>query len=260
MQRSERSFEKNGCPTLNLSESIDTSIGHINNCCQESIAVFCVCWFPKICKLIKSLFGRHVIKNWLSFFKIVMHCYFLFRCQNSTLCKNRTHLSIIYNYENISRVRNSLFHSSLFRSKSLPLKSDRERNALVALYKRATRAIGSQALFNKEQFAQQMCCFHQAFDSFSLIFPFLYPRANLSLFKRATGDIRSWSLLRRATVSDLLLKKSESLFRSFAHKKRVFRRKNQRVNSQPWIYLTVKLKKDPKLLGVLAWCSVKNVK
>ena len=80
--------------------------------------------------------------------------------------------------------------NSLFRSKSLSLKSNRKRIALVALQKRATRAIYSWSLFYKERrerFARflranrtfalslskneqlawkQICCFNHVFGSF----------------------------------------------------------------------------------------------
>ena len=39
--------------------------------------------------------------------------------------------------------------------------------------------------------------------------------------------------LQKSDGSDLLFSKKESLFRSFAHKKRAIRSKNQRANSQP---------------------------
>ena len=70
--------------------------------------------------------------------------------------------------------------------------------------------------------------FHHVFDSFSQLFPFLCPR-------RANRSHRS-SLrrsLQKNDGSDLLFSKKESLFRSFAHKKRTIRSKTQRANSQP---------------------------
>ena len=85
--------------------------------------------------------------------------------------------------------------NSLFRSKSLSLKSNRKRIALVALQKRATRAIYSWSLFNKERrerfarflranrtFAlslskisntlEKIRCFHHVFDSFCCFYHF----------------------------------------------------------------------------------------
>ena len=69
--------------------------------------------------------------------------------------------------------------------------------------------------------------FHHVFDSFSQLFPFLCPRANRS---HRSSLRRS---LQKSDGSDLLFSKKESLFRSFAHKKRAIRSKNQRANSQP---------------------------
>ena len=66
-------------------------------------------------------------------------------------------------------------------------------------------------------------CFHYVFDSFSLLFLILCPRG-----------IRSRLFFKKSDESDLLLEKKESLFRSFAHIKRVIRLKNQGANSQPW--------------------------
>ena len=53
---------------------------------------------------------------------------------------------------------------------------------------------------------ETFCIFHHVFNSFSLIFPFLYPRANHSrlslLHKRVTVSVWLPSLCKRATLSD----------------------------------------------------------
>ena len=104
------------------------------------------------------------------------------------------------------RVGNSLFSSSHFHSESLfraivsdsyrslqkIQKTNREWIALVALSKRVTWVICSWFTL----------CLSPCFDRFSLLFPFLCPRANHSLQN-----------------SDWLLSKSKLLFRSIKHKK-----------------------------------------
>ena len=59
---------------------------------------------------------------------------------------------------------------------------------------------------------KKMYCFHPVFDSFSLLFLFVCPRVNRSC--------RSFFSLQNSDGSDLLLEKSELLFRSLAHKKK----------------------------------------
>ena len=62
-----------------------------------------------------------------------------------------------YSWKGLSRVGNSLFHSSLFRSKSLFLKSDHERLALVDLLKRATVSKSLSLDFTKEWLWANRC-------------------------------------------------------------------------------------------------------
>ena len=81
----------------------------------------------------------------------------------------------------------------------------------------------------KSNSLKQICCFHHVFDSFSLLFPFLCPRANCSRSSLLRGS------LKKSDMSDWLLEKSESLFRSFAQKNEQFAQK-PRANSQPWVY------------------------
>ena len=79
--------------------------------------------------------------------------------------------------------------------------------------------------------------FHQVLDSFSLLFPFLCPRVNRS----RRSSLRCSFL--KSDGSNSLFSTSESLFHSFAHKKRAIRSKNLRANSQPW------RKQNPHLHG-----------
>ena len=75
---------------------------------------------------------------------------------------------------------------------------------------------------------QNICCIHHVFDSCSLFFPFFCPRAirsRPSLF----APVFFFKVLYDGIGSDSLLEKSECLFRSFTHKKRAIRRKNQRA-------------------------------
>ena len=156
----------------------------------------------------------------------------------------------------------SLLHSLLFLSKSLIIRSDNERFAHVALYKRATVSDSLMSLFTKEQcewftsdlnrlliknerFAQNILIFRFANRSrcSSLICSFLKSDlgdlncshhslqksdreqfAQVAHYKRAVGAIHSFS---RAN-------------RSFAHKKQANRLKNQWANSQPWTQLFFK--------------------
>ena len=62
-----------------------------------------------------------------------------------------------YSWKGLSRVGNSLFHSSLFRSKSLFLKSDHERLALVDLLKRASVSKSLSLHFTKEWLWANRC-------------------------------------------------------------------------------------------------------
>ena len=95
---------------------------------------------------------------------------------------------------NFCRVGNSLLRSFLFCSKSLILKSDCERLALLALYKRATMSKSLSLLFSTERCKQMACDLRESnakkkwfaqkiriFCMFYTFFPFLCPRANLSL-------------------------------------------------------------------------------
>ena len=125
-------------------------------------------------------------------------------------------------------------------------KSNREWTAIVTLYKEwwkriahgrsLTKSDVSDLLIFWEQITlwlfrsqktsdllKKNCCFHYVFDSFSLLFLIWSPRG-----------IRSRLFFKKSDESDLLLEKKESLFRSFAHIKRVIRLKNQGANSQPW--------------------------
>ena len=85
--------------------------------------------------------------------------------------------------------------------------------------------------------------FRHVVDSFLLLFPFVCPRANCSpccshcrSFLKSNHEqfAHTCCSLQTSNGSNLLLGKSESLFRSFTNKKRANRTKNQRANSQPW--------------------------
>ena len=82
------------------------------------------------------------------------------------------------------RVGNSLFGSTLFRSKSLILNSDRDQFALVALYKRATVSESLSLLFNMSDREQI---------------------ALVALYKRATMSESLSTSLKKSDVSDWLL-------------------------------------------------------
>ena len=72
---------------------------------------------------------------------------------------------------------------------------------------------------------------------------------SLLLFtKKWPWAIHSRCSLQKTDRSDLLFSKSESLFRSFAHKKQVICSKNQRANSQPWVYVTSSVPQSSNLL------------
>ena len=134
-------------------------------------------------------------------------------------------------------------------SESLSSLFDREQIALVAYYNLVTRANRSLtksnvcdwfvfwggialSLFDSQKRAirSKIRCFHHVFDSFSLLFPVLCPRANRSrrsslrhsFLKSKAGAIRSW---KRAN-------------RYFAHKKTKDLHKKQKANSQPCFSLT----------------------
>ena len=150
----------------------------------------------------------------------------------------------------------SLFALSLFALllKSLNLKSNCEHLADVALYKRATWANRSHGSLKIamwvicswfERISLQKIVIFICFDSFSA---FSCPRGNE---QRATGAICSWKTVNRSCClfvmsdlsdslpalftkewrRDLLFFRSISLFRSFAHKKRVNRSKNRWADS-----------------------------
>ena len=109
-------------------------------------------------------------------------------------------------------------------SESLSLLFDREQIALVAYYHLVTRANRSLtksnvcdwfvfwgrialSLFDSQKRAirSKIRCFHHVFDSFSLLFPVLCPRANCSrhsslrhsFLKSKAGAIRSWKRANR---------------------------------------------------------------
>ena len=168
-------------------------------------------------------------------------------------------------------IPSSLFALSL---KSSFLKSDREQFALITLYKKErlwanpTRCslqnsdFGQIALVTLKKRAMQANCSlslskNERFDQkkffimfltvISLFFPLLSPRANCpccsslwcSLQKSVCEQIAPITLYKRSSVSNSLFSKSESLFCSFAHKKRAIRLKNQRADSQPCFLLTI---------------------
>ena len=120
------------------------------------------------------------------------------------------------------RVGNSLFCSSLFRSKSLILKSDRQWFAHVALYKRANSSLIQANRTQKTSDSPKKFVFFVYIWRF---FPFLCPWANRSrcsslprsfLKSEVRNSLRSLitksdhervahiALYKRATVSDLL--------------------------------------------------------
>ena len=147
------------------------------------------------------------------------------------------------------------FSLSFFCSKSLIINSDREwfalyKRATVTLYKRATVSKSLSSLFIKEQpwanrsrrslknsdmsdlfvirgriaLKKRVICsntfqFFFVFDGFSLLFPFLCPRA-----KRFLHSSLCHSFFKRAICSHC----------SFSHKKRAICSKKQNENSQPW--------------------------
>ena len=78
------------------------------------------------------------------------HAIFLF-CNCARLRKGKNQTLWSSNCFSLIRVGNLPFRSSLFCSKSLILKSDCERLALLALYKRATMSKSLSLLFTKEQ-------------------------------------------------------------------------------------------------------------
>ena len=119
-----------------------------------------------------------------------------------------------------------LFRSSLFRSKSLFLKSNCER---FALYRRVMRANWSRCSLKKSDVSDSLvicvfalkkraiCSIKFVFLTVFTVFPLFMPKneSRLSLFAPS------------------LFSKRESLFCSFAHKKRATRSKKQKANSQP---------------------------
>ena len=139
-------------------------------------------------------------------------------------------------------------------------KSDCEGIPLVALYKIVTLGKSLLSLLTKERCKRialfrsqnnervdQKKCFIMFLTVISLFFPLLSPRANCpccsslwcSLQKSVCEQIAPITLYKRSSMSDSLFSKSESLFRSFAHKKRAIRLKNQRADSQPCFLLTI---------------------
>ena len=141
------------------------------------------------------------------------------------IAKPSSNLSRLTEREYFRGLRNLLalllIRSSLFCSKSLILKSDRECSlsslfnkfnhdheqiALVALYKRVTV---TKTLLVKEQrelfalknnrFAPKYLYFSYVFNSFSLLYPFLCPRANCS-----RRSLLRYSFLKRDRRNSLL--------------------------------------------------------
>ena len=159
----------------------------------------------------------------------------------------------------LTRIGNSLFHSSLFRSKSLILLSDCEQFALVALNKRPTVSDSLRSLMIKEgpsvngsvkerhewftldsseslskmsDFFQKIHNFRMFLTVFHCFSTYLYPRAN-----RSCSSLLSCSFLKSNesdSLSSLLTKMRPWAIRSFpwanrslAHKKRLIRSKNR---------------------------------
>ena len=158
----------------------------------------------------------------------------------------RGNLYSIFGSEVFVRVGNSPF-----RLKSLILKSDREQSLLLLFKDEQCEWIAgdsSELLAKNERIAWKI-------HIFCMFFQFLCPIANHSsqsllicsflkshlsdllplLFIKkqqwAIGSDRSWQ---KSKGSDLLVFTSESLFRSFAHKKRANCSKNPWAMSQPW--------------------------
>ena len=128
------------------------------------------------------------------------------------------------------------------RSRHALQKSYREWIALVALYKRATRVMHlwfALLLSKNKRLAEKKLYFSPCFWQFCTTFSLLCPRVSdksdslLSLFtKELLWAICSCSSLQKSDGSESPFSKSESLFRSFAHKKGAIRLKNLRTNSQ----------------------------
>ena len=129
-------------------------------------------------------------------------------------------------------------------SRSSLKKSDREKIALIALYKRVTRANHfltksdmtdllifweqiTLLLSKNEWFTQHF--FLHVFYSFSLLFLILCPRVKCS--RRLAP-----SLFFKEQWERFALRKECIVICSFAHIKRMIHLKNQTVNSQPWSY------------------------
>ena len=130
--------------------------------------------------------------------------------------------------------------------------------SLLLLFKKERCEWFAFLLSKIERFNRKNLYFSYVFKSFSLLFPFLCPRANgycrslvCRLFLKSNGSdslsslftkerpwaIHSHSFLQKSNGSDSLVSKNESLFRSFAHRKQLIWSKNQRANSQPWFVL-----------------------
>ena len=109
-------------------------------------------------------------------------------------------------------------------------------------------------LSKKERFARKIRSFHHVFYSFSLLFPFLCPRANRSrrsllcrsllkseelssLFTKEWPWAKSSRCsLKKSKIAICSLEKSESLFRPFAHKKEWLARKTKERIPSPALH------------------------
>ena len=113
------------------------------------------------------------------------------------------------------RVGNSLFCSSLFRSKSLILKSDRQWFAHVALYKRANSSLIQANRTQKTSDSLKKFVFFVCIWRF---FPFLCPWANRS---RCSSLLRSFLKSEvRNSLRSLITKSDCVWFAQVAHDKR----------------------------------------
>ena len=136
-----------------------------------------------------------------------------------------------------------LFCSSLFCSKSLFLKSNHVRFALIALYKRVTVSELLSSLFKKSDVSDLLFCSQKTSDSlkkcvFSPCFWKIFTAFPLFIPNRSRHSSLCHSFLKSDRSNTLLLLFFKSkIFRSFAHKKRAIHLKNQRGNSQPWCIL-----------------------
>ena len=136
-----------------------------------------------------------------------------------------------------------LFCSSLFCSKSLFLKSNHVRFALIALYKRVTMSELLSSLFKKSDVSDLLFCSQKTSDSLKKMCVFTMFLNDFHCFSpfytESLPSLFALSLFLKSDRSDalLLLFFKSKIFRSFAHKKRAIHLKNQRGNSQPWCIL-----------------------